>query len=128
MSDGSYTGTLTISPLAQGDGGALFCTGTVTGGTEIQSASSTDITVAGSRYIVSIIFLETSFSPPDLPSLVVTISSSSIDTMAVGDTLEFACSVTVEEHLIPSAELSIEWSGGRVGGSGVVENETRAIN
>ena len=48
--------------------------------------------------------------------------------MAVGDTLEFTCSVTVEEHLTPSAELSIEWSGGRVGGSGVVENETRAIN
>ena len=48
--------------------------------------------------------------------------------MAVGDTLEFACSVTVEEHLTPSAELSIEWSGGRVRGSGARESDTRAVN
>ena len=48
--------------------------------------------------------------------------------MAVGDILEFACSVTVEEHLTPSAELSIEWSGGSVEGSGVIGSETRAVN
>ena len=48
--------------------------------------------------------------------------------MAVGDTLEFPCSVTVEEHLTPSAELSIEWSGGSVGGSGVRESDTRIVN
>ena len=47
-SDGSYTGTLTISPLAEGDDGTLSCTGTATGGTESQSANSTNITVAGS--------------------------------------------------------------------------------
>ena len=47
-SDGSYTGTLTISPLAEEDDGTLSCTGTVTGGTEIQSTSSTSITVTGS--------------------------------------------------------------------------------
>ena len=46
-SDGSYTGTLTISPLAEGDDGTLSCTGNVTGGTESQSASNTSITVAG---------------------------------------------------------------------------------
>ena len=47
-SDGSYTGTLTISPLAEGDDGTLSCTGNVTGGTQSQSTSSTSITVAGS--------------------------------------------------------------------------------
>ena len=62
-SDGSYTGTLTISPLAEGDDGTLSCTGTVTGGTESQSTSSTSITVAGS-VIVSNIALETAFSHP----------------------------------------------------------------
>ena len=127
VSDGSYTGTLTISPLAEEDDGTLSCTGTVTGGPESQSTSSNSIIVTGST-IVSIIFLETFFSPPDLPSLVVTISSSSVSTMAVGDTLEFPCSVTVEEHLTPSAELSIEWSRGSVGGSGARENVTRAVN
>ena len=55
-SDGSYTGTLTISPLAEGDDGTLSCTGTVTGGTESQSANSTNITVSGKLSIVSVHF------------------------------------------------------------------------
>ena len=42
-SDGSYTGTLTISPLAEGDDGTLSCTGTVTGGTESQSDTDTAV-------------------------------------------------------------------------------------
>ena len=41
--NGSYTGRLTISPLANEDGGIdITCTGTVTGGTETQFASSSD--------------------------------------------------------------------------------------
>ena len=58
----------------------------------------------------------------------VLVSSSSVGTMAVGERLELTCSMTVVEHLTPTAELSIEWSGGRVGASGVVESETRAVN
>ena len=50
-SDGSYTGTLTISPLAEGDDGTLSCTGTVTGGTESQSADITNITVSGKYWL-----------------------------------------------------------------------------
>ena len=47
-SDGSYTGTLTIFPLAEGDDGTLSCTGTVTGGTERQSDTDTaDINITG---------------------------------------------------------------------------------
>ena len=42
-SDGSYTGTLTISALAEGDDGTLSCTGTVTGGTESQSDTDTAV-------------------------------------------------------------------------------------
>ena len=55
-SDGSYTGTLTISPLAEGDDGTLSCTGSVTGRTESQSANSTNITVAGKYSILSVHF------------------------------------------------------------------------
>ena len=72
----------------------------------------------------------------------VIISTASVGTLAVGDTLELTCSMTVEEHLTPSAELSIEWSRGSGGGSGgsgggsgvsgggsgVTENDTRAVN
>ena len=64
----------------------------------------------------------------DLPEPVMLVSSTSVGTMAVEERLEFTCSMTVEEHLTPSAELSIEWSGGSVGGSGVMESDTRAVN
>ena len=44
--DGSYTGRLTISPLANSDGTVIPCIGTVTGGTETQSAhSSKQVTI-----------------------------------------------------------------------------------
>ena len=43
--NGSYTSTLTISPLADQDDGTFTCTGTVSGGTHIQSASNTHIDV-----------------------------------------------------------------------------------
>ena len=107
-SDGSYTGTLTISPLAEGDDGTLSCTGTVTGGTESQSASNTSITVAGKYCSECYIFSSmNAFSlSPDLRDPVIIISSTIGGTLAVGDTLELSCSVTVEEHLTPSAELS----------------------
>ena len=55
----------------------------------------------------------------------VLVSSSSVGTMAVGERLELTCSMTLVEHLTPTAELSIEWSGGA---SGVVGSETRAVN
>ena len=42
-SDGSYTGTLTISPLAEGDDGTLSCTGTVTGITGFKSVTDSTI-------------------------------------------------------------------------------------
>ena len=64
----------------------------------------------------------------DLPDPVVMVSSGSVGTLAVGERLELTCWVTVVEHLTPSAELSIEWSGGSVGGSGVIESETRVVN
>ena len=43
--NGSYTSSLTISPLADQGDGTLTCTGTVSGGTHIQSASNTHIDV-----------------------------------------------------------------------------------
>ena len=48
--------------------------------------------------------------------------------MAVGERLELTCSMTVVEHLTPTAELSIEWSGESVGDSGVTESETTTFN
>ena len=58
----------------------------------------------------------------------VLVSSSSVGTMAVGERLELTCSMTVVEHLTPTAELSIEWSGESVGDSGVTESETTTFN
>ena len=55
VSGSSYTGSLTISPLAdQDDDGTYTCTVTVTGGANVQSAIASDavtITVMG-KYIV----------------------------------------------------------------------------
>ena len=49
-SGGSYTGSLTISPLADQDDGTFTCTVTVTGGSNVLQASASDdiiITVMG---------------------------------------------------------------------------------
>ena len=49
-SEGSYTGSLTISPLADQDDGTYTCTVTVTGGSNVLQASASDdifITVMG---------------------------------------------------------------------------------
>ena len=51
----SYTSTLTISPLADQDDGTFTCTGTVTGGTRIQSASNAVIDVIGMCWLLTII-------------------------------------------------------------------------
>ena len=53
----SYTSTLTISPLADQDDGTFTCTGTVTGGTHIQSASNAIIDVIGTCWLFTIIML-----------------------------------------------------------------------
>ena len=55
-SGSTYTGNLTISPLADQDDGTYTCTGTVTGGTNVLQATASDdvtITVMG-KYIVNI--------------------------------------------------------------------------
>ena len=41
-SGSAYTGSLTISPLADQDDGTYTCTGTVTGGTNVQQANASD--------------------------------------------------------------------------------------
>ena len=50
VSGGNYTGSLTISPLADQDDGTYTCTVTVTGGSNVTQATATDniaITVMG---------------------------------------------------------------------------------
>ena len=52
-SGSTYTGSLTISPLADQDDGTYTCTVTVTGGTNDQQATASDdvtITVMGEHY------------------------------------------------------------------------------
>ena len=45
-SGSTYTGSLTISPLADQDDGTYTCTGTVTGGTNVQQATASgDVTI-----------------------------------------------------------------------------------
>ena len=53
-SESTYTGSLTISPLADQDDGTYTCTGTVTGGINVQQATASDdvtITVMGESAI-----------------------------------------------------------------------------
>ena len=56
------------------------------------------------------------------------VSTTSVGTLAVGESLEITCSMTVEEYLTTTAELSIVWSGGSVGSSGVIENDATTFN
>ena len=58
----------------------------------------------------------------ELPAPVVTISG--VNTGTVGDQLQLICTVTTEEHLTPSAQLTVRWTGGSVGASGVTQTDT----
>ena len=58
-SGSTYTGSLTISPLADQDDGTYTCTGTVTGGTSVQQANaSSDVTidVIGKNYVIVLLY------------------------------------------------------------------------
>ena len=44
-SGGSYTGSLTISPLADQDDGTYTCTVTVTGGSNVLQATASDVII-----------------------------------------------------------------------------------
>ena len=55
-SGGSYTGNLTISPLADQDDGTYTCTATVTGGSNVLQAAASDdiiITVNSEKILVT---------------------------------------------------------------------------
>ena len=55
-SEGSYTGSLTISPLADQDDDTYTCTVTVTGGSNVLQATASDdiiITVNGEKILVT---------------------------------------------------------------------------
>ena len=130
--DGSYTGRLTISPLAnEDDGTVITCTGIVTGGTEAQSSSSSaQVTVEVEGELTHPFndalrkhHLSLSTDLPD-PEVVV----SGPTTGRVGDMTELTCTVTTVAHLSPDAELTVTWSGGSEGDSRVMESETVAVS
>jgi hypothetical protein len=83
----SYTSTLTISPLADQDDGTFTCTGTVTGGTRIQSASNAVIDV-----IVP-------------PAPYVTISTTGLS--IAGQSYTFKCSASVVAGLVAEPHMKI---------------------
>ena len=62
------------------------------------------------------------FLSSELPAPVVTISG--VNTGTVGDQLLLVCTVRIEEHLTPSAQLTVQWTGDSVGDSGVTQSET----
>ena len=107
-SDSSYTGSLTISPLAdQNDDDTYTCTVTVTGGTQsVTTSDDVSITVTGKcspcAAVYLALFLSTALPPP-----VVTISPASGDPTA-GQTYSLTCSVAVVPHLV--VDPSIQWS------------------
>ena len=45
-----------------------------------------------------------------------------------GEVMELICTVTTAEYLSESAILSVTWSGGSVGHSGVTQSETNSIS
>ena len=109
-SGGTYTGSLTISPLADQDDGTYTCNVTVTGGSNVQQATASDnvtIDVIGKRTLytactVTVIPLSTA-----LPAPVVSISPASGSPTA-GQTYSLTCSVQVVAQLV--VEPSIEWT------------------
>ena len=75
-SGGNYTGSLTISPLADHDDGTYTCTVTVTGGSNVLQATASDeiiITVMGKH------FLHFNMSCASLPTSLHSSTSSSSD-------------------------------------------------
>ena len=68
-SGSTYTGSLTISPLADQDDGTYTCTGTVTGGINVQQANASDnvtINVIGKNSVSLIIVLLYHYLLPSL--------------------------------------------------------------
>ena len=112
VSDSSYTGSLTISPLAdQDDDGTYTCTVTVTGGANVQLATASDavtITVMG-KYIIFVLYpAHICFIPyTALPAPEVTISESG-GSRTIGQTFLLTCSVRTVPHLVVSP--SIQWT------------------
>ena len=71
-SGSTYTGSLTISPLADQDDGSYTCTVTVTAGSNVQQATATDdvtITVIGEFVLPIKILYSQSFLSPQLSQL-----------------------------------------------------------
>ena len=120
-SGGTYTGSLTISPLTDQDDGTYTCTGTVTGGINVQQANASDnvtINVIGKNSVSLIIVLLYHYLllPPHhhhththtaLPVPVVFISPARRSPTA-SQAYSLTCSVQVVPHLV--VEPSIVWT------------------
>ena len=113
-SGGTYTDSITISPLSDQDDGTYTCIVTVTGGSNVQQTSASDditITVIGESTLCVCSGLPLHLFTPiplstALPTPVVSISPSSGSPTA-GQTYSLTCSVQVVPHLV--VEPSIEW-------------------
>ena len=108
-SGSTYTGSLTISPLADQDDGTYICTGTVTGGTNVQQATAVTITVMGERVlrIRTLMCLVISLCLPSaLPDPEVTTVADS--TVTAGGIHTVQCTVTDTPFLAvqPTVELT----------------------
>ena len=114
-SDSSYTGSLTISPLAdRNDADTYTCTVTVTGGTQPVTASdNVTIIILGecaprvAITAVYICFLSSSLLSTALLPPLVTISSTS-ETLTAGQSYSLTCYAALVAHLV--VEPSIQWS------------------
>ena len=104
----SYTGSLTISPLAdQNDDDIYTCTVTVTGGTQSVTASDdVTITILGECTLCVALNMISFYLFKALPSPNVTIYASGVPT--AGQTYSLTCSVVVIPHLV--VKPRIQWS------------------
>ena len=122
LSDTQYTSNLIISPLTTEHAGVINCTATVRRGSEKQIVSNSNVTVLNIEgesacnlgLLISMIICSLSV---ELPIPQVTVSGATVG--EAGEQYRLMCTVTTVDHLTPTAILSISWSGGSVGTSGV---------
>ena len=124
VSNNSYESSLTINPLAKEDSGIFVCMGIIIGGSSsVTGTSNISIQVIGEYSILASTYvLLRDFIFLDLPDPNVTLSSTTVG--LAGEEERLMCTVTTVEYLSESAILSLTWSGGSVGSSGVTESGT----
>ena len=128
----SYTATLIYSPITTDDSGQVTASVTITPSVESQYIQSVTVMALEVRldvqgiYILHVIITGRSHHFPhtytELPDPVVNVTPDI--TMTAGDELQLTCTVITVNNFVASSLVTVQWSGGSVGSSGVTESIT----